>query len=565
MVSSRYLLTRAFTFLLLFLSITNGTGQPILLDGLSTDWSGGDLFYDDKGDFQSLDIESLTITYDDVYVYFKIDLNQEILLQQDNNIKLGLDIDNNPNSGKSFGNIGADLTFNFGSKSGILYLSQGIFIIGHNDIGLIAAPTVSSSSFEIGIRRKFTASGIQIEMSDQIAIHLFGNNEGGDQIPDSGQLMLSMSSNRPIFIPKYYLPKKPEADFRFMSYNALRDNIFENNVAQAFEALMRAVAADIYCFQEVYMHNDRQLVGLLEDRGAIDRTETWYSAKHGPDIITISRYPIIFERAIGNNGVVVVDIEGKELMIINTHLPCCENDMGREQEIDLILEFIRKSKTNETGYFLQEDTPYLICGDMNLVGWASQLNSLITGDIKNNTFYGPDVQMDWDENGMADVRPFSTGFNGAFTWYDPSSSFYPGRLDLILYTDAILNVLNAYVLNSAGLNQSEQVDFQINDNYSVTTSDHMPVVSDFKFRIPSAIEEFEKSVVMYPNPVSGQLCVDIPDSKIKSLTIYDVQGRKMKDVLYPPNCFPLDIQSGIYILLVTNEAGHLIQQKIVVE
>ncbi|MBT8190695.1 MAG: endonuclease/exonuclease/phosphatase family protein, partial [Bacteroidia bacterium] len=393
------------------------SAQQIIVDGDFQDWDNSSPIVNDAGDSQGLDIESVQVSYDDIYLFLKVEFNQEILLQQNNNILLGVDFDNNTNSGFDLGAIGAELVFNCGQRNGILSAGQAILQIQHEDIGLISSPTVSSNEFEIAIKRRFSVSGQSFEMGNIVSVHISGELEQGDQLPDFGRFEIPLSDSRPQQNQDYTLAEAALADFRFMSFNVLRDNIFEFGVRSAFASLMKAVNADVYCFQEVYDHDDDELLDLLLSLNILDQSQSWYSVKHDPDLITISRYPIVYEQNVGNNSASVLDVDGTELLIVNMHLPCCENDFGREIEIDQVLRFVRRSKDGQLQYQLQDNTPYIFCGDLNLVGDASQLESLISGNINDNGFFGPDVTLDWDDDHMTDLKAPTTGYPAVFTWY----------------------------------------------------------------------------------------------------------------------------------------------------
>lgn len=558
------LLLRYLISFLLFMNYLS-TQCQIVLDGLYDDWNSPELVIDDIGDGAPLDITSLNATYDNDYIYLRLEFGQEILLQENNNILLGIDIDASSNTGFELGQIGAELVFNFGLRNGLINFNPGFQTIFHNDIGLLAAPTVSSTVFEIAIQRRFTVSGRTFSMDQEIAIHISANNETGDQVPNSGVETLSMTENRPTITPEFKLAKNEDSDFRFVSMNGLRDNIFESDVALEFSKIMSAIDADIYCFQEIYDNDDEDLYQLLINRGVIDPSETWYYVKHFPDLITLSRYPIVFDQQLGGNGIVAVDFNGQEILIVNTHLPCCDNNTGREIEIDQILQFIRRSKDGQTSYNLADNTPYIFTGDMNLVGWSSQLQSLIDGDIKDNTFFGPDVTLDWDDNDMADLRAPTTGYPATFTWYNPSGSFYPGRLDFIIYTDAVLESKNSFVLNSAGLSQSEQTDYQINSNYSLVVSDHMPVVADFKIKDGVNVEDVSIEYKIYPNPADQVIFLDAENSKIQTLEIYNLAGQRIQRFNKPSGRIMIELEPGIYIFQIIGTEGEISKSKVVIQ
>ena len=555
------------TFLVLFFSISLCAlnAQVIFLDGQFNDWSNPDLVIEDGTDNPSaINVDKLEVQFDDEYVYFKIELDREILLQQNNDILLGVDFDANPQTGLDHGNIGAEWVFNFGNRSGFLF-NGGILLSEHDDVGLVAAPTVSSEVFEVALLREFRKNGINFRMGDEINVHISTQGEFGDWAPSSGIASLDISAVRPIQVPQYQLAKDASTEFRFVSYNVLRDNIFKPSVQNDFRRLMQAVDADVYCFQEIYDNDENDLLDLMLDLDILDNTLNWYAAKKGPDLIMISRYPIVFDQAIGNNSIQVVDVDGQDVFIVNTHLPCCENDLGREIEIDQILQYIRRAKDNTVGYNLEENTPIIICGDMNLVGQSSQLEALIEGDIFDNSFFGPDVTMDWDGSSLEDLTAPTTGFPAAFTWYSPFSSFFPGRLDFVLFTDSRLEVLNSFVLNSQGLDQSEQTQYQILDGASLNASDHMPVVADFKIKTSVSTTEasFDFHVDLYPNPAEGTFNIRSQEILVK-INCLTMDGRIVRQVVPDNKLTQIELPTGVYLIEIINSQGKRTVEKLTV-
>lgn len=93
--------------------------------------------------------------------------------------------------------------------------------------------------------------------------------------------------------------------------------------------------------------------------------------------------------------------------------------------------------------------------------------------------------MDWDGTSITDVLPSHNGIGEAFyTWRDDSSNFNPGALDRIIYSDSVLQVGNAFVLNTMILSQQEldaigllADDVMVNGQSGYY--DHFPLVVDF--------------------------------------------------------------------------------------
>lgn len=66
-----------------------------------------------------------------------------------------------------------------------------------------------------------------------------------------------------------------------------------------------------------------------------------------------------------------------------------------------------------------------------------------------------------------------------FTWYDPESSFSPGRLDYLSFTDSVLRPVRHYVLFTPPLSEAHLRANGLQAEDAVRASDHLPLVVDF--------------------------------------------------------------------------------------
>ena len=102
----------------------------IILDEDFSDWPETPLYEDPAGDgniFGS-DIRDFYISHDDQYIFLRIEFGSELILQDNNSIKIYLDTDNNPTTGISKNGIGAELEWSFGERRGTLWLNNSFFI-----------------------------------------------------------------------------------------------------------------------------------------------------------------------------------------------------------------------------------------------------------------------------------------------------------------------------------------------------------------------------------------------------------------------------------------------------
>ena len=123
--------------------------------------------------------------------------------------------------------------------------------------------------------------------------------------------------------------------------------------------------------------------------------------------------------------------------------------------------------------------PVLIAGDLNLVGLARQLETLITGDIADNGWFGPDFLPDPDGSNLHNTVSRLTEQRMGYTWRSDNSWFWPGHLDYMIYSDSNLQRSHDFLLDTRemSLDELEGNDLQEQDSSS---SDHLLFCVDFR-------------------------------------------------------------------------------------
>ena len=519
---------RNLTIIIVVLTSYWSSYSQITIDENFSDWSISQLVSADLNDNSvGIDITNLHISNDENFLYLKFSVNTEILLQDENALAIYIDADNNINTGFLVENVGAEISFYFGDRNGFVNYPSGFSNVIHADIGLLTAPTVSSDEFEIAIQRKFEVDNQIIELDETIAIVLENDIPNGDKIPNNNSSILYSIDEEQISVPdEYSISKAPDTDFRLLNYNVLFDELFNPNLAPSYRRVLQAIDPDIIAFQEIYDHSAAQTRSLVEEFLPSISDEQWFSEKVGSDLVLVSRYPIVFEDFVVGNGAFIVDVDGQDVLIINVHLPCCDNNSARQNEIDGILRYLREIQDGQA-YPLAQNAPIIIAGDFNLVGPRSQIESLLTGDIINNNNYGPDFIPDWNKGDLSDLNPIVTGLPASYTWYNPQSSFFPGRLDYVLYSGSSLFKTNAYVLNTTTLNQGDLSQNNLSQLDTDLNSDHLPMVSDWSFdEIISDTYTIEEDIdiQLSPNPVTDLLHITT-SSEILSIELFSLNGQ----------------------------------------
>ncbi len=145
--------------------------------------------------------------------------------------------------------------------------------------------------------------------------------------------------------------------------------------------------------------------------------------------------------------------------------------------MDLIMAFVRDVKSGEGAVRLNPGTPIALVGDANLVGHAQQRVTLLAGDIVNVDQFGPEFAPDWDDTPFTDLLPRHTHRPVTFTWY--GGDFSAGRLDYVVYSDAVLDVGNRFVLFTPEMPDTALARYGLEWDDTLVASDHLPVVVDF--------------------------------------------------------------------------------------
>lgn len=542
----------------------------IIIDGFFQDWDTGTTLYSDPtGDHHgdSLDWQSMRITHDSVFLYFSFKLNVQINLQNQNGIVLYIDADNLVKTGKSAIHPGAELEWRFGERIGFWHKAGDSTRLYHEYIGLVSAPTVTSNQFELAIRRD--------KISDTIRVSL---QSIGDRIPDGDKIItycLTPAAAPAVFVPS--LDKENPQLLRVVTYNCLQDSLFNSGKRPYFQRLLHAISPDIIGFQEIYSHTAGETQNLLESF----LPGNWTSTKSDPDIILLSRYPILYQTPIGGNAAFLLDIRPLSdlpLLIIVAHLPSSNQETKRQAEVDQIMAFIRDAQTKSVIPGLKKHSPIIIMGDMNLVGLARQLHTLLTGDIEDNAYYGPDYLPDWDEQILQDLMPLTSGLPMTFTWRNTHSSYPPGRLDYIIYTSSRLKPQKSMVLYTPALPESFLRHYELQTMDSPSASDHSPVIGDFSLlsgtlvTFPTDLPPDSVDCQIYPNPFRQNLNLIIFSTHNLQcpieISVYSVDGKIIRIASLDPiqtkttqwvwdGCdkHGHTVSSGIYLISIRTHTG----------
>ncbi len=452
------------------------------IDGLDTEWDSLPVLASDGSSDGFPDLLSVKAARDEWNLVFRLELDDEMLLQQDNSLKLVLDTDSNASTGLSTEGLGAELVWTFGSRNGTAYSASGSgSTVYHDDVQMRHLPSHSSTVFEISLDIEANPLGTPLFPTSTVQAVFY--TSGGDRIPNSGSISVNVGAGS--------LPPLVQGDLdrgvdelRLVSWNVLNDGLTDTGLSTQYQRMLRAMAPDAIVFCELWNTSASQVVSRLNT--LVPELGPWSAIKEDSGNVIASRYPIRNSWLIQSGyreTAALIDVSavtGDSLLLIANHLRCCTADAQRQEEADGLVDFMKDAREPGGRLAINQGTPMVLMGDFNLVGDRQQLVTIETGDIVDNGAYGPDSPPDWDGTSLTDVAPRHPATSEAFTWYSATSSYCGGRLDFALYTDSVIEETGSGVLWTPTLPASLLSDWQLQVNDTPQASDHAPLWFDYR-------------------------------------------------------------------------------------
>ncbi len=511
---------------------------PILIDGYFDDWTVLAPVHDDSNDDAGpVDFGRVWVANDQDYLYIRFETEGEVQPDELQNMRLYLDTDMNSGTGTYFNGIGAELMWEFGWKEGT-FKDGGTFTVRHDDVGLQVGPTVSNTEFEIALRRDAIPAGGQNLFNGDNIRFILRDTDSGDVAPNSGSIAYTFVAGA-IVTPSLALTRDDPAHIRVATWNVQGDGLFDGGSAeQAQGRMLDVMDPDVLIVNEVWDHSANDVRNKIEQHLPSGAGETWYAVMRDAGNVIVSRYPILQSWEV-NPGyritAALLDLgatSSKDLLVIANHWRCCTADEDRQNEADSVIGFLRDAKTPGGVITLPEDTPFVLGGDLNLVGWRQQLDTIITGDIQDEGTYGPDDAPDWDGADFADPRSRQPDARASYTWRNDYSYYYPGVLDWILFADSALDVHNHFVLETRTMTSATLAANGLQKYDTTDASDHAPRVADFTVFDPlSPVPELPtlgaaRLLPNVPNPFNPatELRFELDTPGSVELNIYDTRG-----------------------------------------
>jgi endonuclease/exonuclease/phosphatase family metal-dependent hydrolase len=454
------------------------TSARIVLDGKFADWEtvravAGDTVTTST----AAGLGRLWITNDEYSLLIRFEVAPESSIQENNDLELCLDTDDDVATGLSVHGIGAELCWRFGDLRGTFVSAAGETDIEHEQVGLIAAPTVTGTDFEIGLALDAEPAGVPLFPGGTVRLVL-RDGRSGELIPAAPGGVEYLLRKPPAPLVPIDIGRHEVGHVRFLSYN-LNNHLTDPERRASLRRVLNTIDADVILLQEIRdTPTDEAVAYVLAilERG----DDIWYTVKVGGEsTVVISSFPIQRVDSLGDSGGLVLRLgSGPQdlLLLIALSMPCCAEHERRAAEADLIASYLRDAKSGVGEFQVPEGTPIVMMGDANLVGLARDRRVLQYGDIVDTITHGPGALPDWDDTPLVDLVPRLTHRPQAFTWH--GDDFPPGRLDYVFYSDATLGIGNRFVLHTPSVPQETLVEWNLAVEDTDVVTDHLPVVAD---------------------------------------------------------------------------------------
>lgn len=477
-------------------STPGGVRESRLLDGAVTEWNSGAVAEADA---------------DWMYLRFSVDGEPSAIQSSTESLSIWLDIDGNASTGrknpaKAFAGLGVDLEVQFSPRNEQTgKLGGGIAVTGFKadgtpvplawkDVLFTASPTYASRWYEARLSRHADFAAWGLPAASGLAAS--GTVRGTFVLQDAPGKIVGFADEFTATVPArsaarpladVNVPAKPQGAIRVMNWNVLWSSP-ESKPAE-FSRILKLLNPDVILLQE-WDKNDAAGLDTWFTMH-VDPEQDWHAVKmdggerpRDAGVAIVSRWPL---EHIGPTTISTIESDGREhairaitalirpdadnshggIALTSLHLKCCGGANSREDQ-----QRMAEARAINNAMSMALDgapaTIRIIAGDFNLVGTRPPLD-LARADL------------DFDGSDLTVAEPRLLGDSLLTTWWDEESSFSPGRLDYMVYSDSTADVVNAFVFDTWKFTDASLARMGL-DRSDSSASDHLPVVVDLKPR-----------------------------------------------------------------------------------
>lgn len=326
-------------------------------------------------------------------------------------------------------------------------------------------PTYAAKQYEL----RLDLESLGVRVGDTVTLQFAGSDSLGEPLK---VVMNGAGAELPMVATA-----KLAGALRVANLNTLHAGLSDPRRATQINRLLKAVEADICCFQEEL---EEQAFRESAPRVVPHADGTAVNVHWQGDCGIATRLPLQpldmrFEprfsrtdpvrRQTGAAAAIQMP-DGRYLVVCSVHWSCCGyqgdvRDQARVREANRVADELARLRAGAWGDHLRE-APVIVVGDYNLVGSRAPLDTL-------------------ESCGLSECLVRGLADNSACTWRGPEDeSFWPGRLDLVMFDATRLSRRGGFILNSGDMPDSllQQLGLQRRDS---EVSDHLLIVADFDF------------------------------------------------------------------------------------
>lgn len=288
------------------------------------------------------------------------------------------------------------------------------------------------------------------------------------------------------------LARAPDTDFRVVVWNVFGFPGMRRDRGPVFKRILQALDADVLMLQEVSGTSDAVESWLPP---ATSDGLPWHVELRGGEMVVAVRghrdlalvfrrpqlptatgfYPTLGELLFGRGNVAAVGLlvtDGpRRLLAVPVHYP--NDEPGRMAAAPVLRDAVNLALTETKA------DAAIVAGDFNLyfergAGLVGRKDALEI--VQRGVTIGGAP--------LAVLEPYQLGGGDQATWRGADALPPPGRLDWLLYSDVKLEPVGAFVFEAADLSPEwlRVHGLEADDSDRARTSDHLPIVADFRWR-----------------------------------------------------------------------------------
>lgn len=450
---------------------------PVTLDGNIEEWPAG-----------------AALLADEQYIYFRVSIedSQWTLQAAPETLAMFIDVDGSTATGRHgdfpADELGVDLEIQFSPVGPDGRRQNGVAVFALDSAG--RRTPISNESAQVAFLPTYASTWYEGRIARRLELPV-----GGARPPVAGGLMSGMavllgdegeiegwsdasSLNAPpaaaapaLLAESADLPGRPVGALRLVTWNVLKNGPAQH--PEPFARVIEALNPDVLLMQEWYEGDAEAVEGWFT--ATMPTTGPWRVVKGPSGVVIASRHGVsgldlgTLETPGGDGQpsavrfvAATVNSAIGDVAVASTHLKCCGSKDSPEDR-----QRMEQARAINRAFETASPTPpalRVIAGDMNLVGSRPPLDLLRAG-------------LDADGSDLSVADPFVLGDRTQYTWSDFGTSFTPGRLDYVLYSDSTAQVYQSFVLDTRRLGMETLARAGLRPE-DTDVSDHKPIVCD---------------------------------------------------------------------------------------